>query len=202
MLTDLSDLERDALTELVNIAVSGAASRLATMVASEVSLTVPIVSVLQAEDAGMTLSGLGLGKVISVRQAFNGRLNGKTILLFPEGDEDVLVRAILGASMPDDEFHDIATDALGELGNVLLLGFLASIGSMLSLTFDVSLPHVMITDPDHILSPDEGAVILFIYVNFNIRGTHARGYFSLVLGLGGFTALREILAAFVANLIE
>ncbi|CAN5488805.1 hypothetical protein BH10PSE3_BH10PSE3_04260 [soil metagenome] len=48
LVNDLSELERDALTELVNIAVSGAASRLRAMVGSQVGLSVPIIEVLGA----------------------------------------------------------------------------------------------------------------------------------------------------------
>jgi chemotaxis protein CheY-P-specific phosphatase CheC len=38
MRADLSDIEQDALTELVNIAVSGAASRLRNMAGSETAI--------------------------------------------------------------------------------------------------------------------------------------------------------------------
>lgn len=199
---DLSEIERDALTELVNIAVSGAASRLRVMVGSEVSLTVPIIDVLAAEHAARSMADLGLDQLLAVRQAFEGRLSGQTMLVFSEADARTLANAVLGQDLSEQELLDLQADALGEVGNVLLLGLLATIGSMLGLTFEVAIPIVESAPVDEVFPANRERVIMLIHVNFSVRQIEARGYFALVLGLGSFAALREVLAAFLQDLLN
>ncbi len=198
---DLSDIERDALTELVNIAVSGAASRLRAMVGSEVSLSVPIVEVVGGTQAARSITELGLRELVAVRQAFEGRLNGQTMLVFSDADADTLMRAVLGQGFSEEDYAALRADTLGEIGNVLLLGLLATIGSMLGLTFDVQIPTVENSKVGHVFPPGEERVIMLIHVNFSVRQIEARGYFALVMGLGSFQALREILGAFLQTLL-
>jgi len=198
---DLSDIERDALGELVNITVSGAASRLRAMVGSEVSLTVPIVEVVGGTAAASSIADLGLQELVAVRQAFEGRLNGQTMLVFNDADADTLMRAVLGDGFSEEEYAELRVDTLGEIGNVLLLGLLATIGSMLGLTFDVKIPTVESAQVGHVFPPGEERVIMLIHVNFSVRQIEARGYFALVMGLGSFQSLRDIVGAFLAKVM-
>jgi chemotaxis protein CheC len=201
LVKDLSDMERDALTELVNIAVSGAASRLRSMVGSEVRLTVPIVNVLSAADAAEALAAFNLERLIAVRQAFEGRLNGQAMLLFNTLDAQTLVRAVLGEDYSEEDYSELHDDTLGEIGNVLLLGLLSTIGSMLGLTFQVEIPTVVATRNGAVFPTDGGRVIMLIHVDFSVGQIATRGYFALALGLGSFEALRDILAAFIKDVV-
>lgn len=198
----LSDLERDALTELVNIAVSGAVSRLRTMVGSEVSLTVPVVEVMDSEAAAQSITRLDPETLVSVRQRFDGPLAGEAMLILNEPDGETLARAVIGEDISPNELQDLHADTLGEVGNVLLLGVLATIGSMLKLSFQASIPMVERSAPSRVFALDENAIVLLIHVNFGVKKIDARGYFSLVLGLGSFEILRQVLAAFLEELIE
>jgi chemotaxis protein CheC len=201
LVNDLSEMERDALTELVNIAVSGAASRLRTMVGSEVRLTVPIINVLSAPDAAQALASINLEHVIAVRQAFEGRLSGQAMLLFNAVDAQTLVRAVLGEEYSDDDYAELRDDTLGEVGNVLLLGLLATVGSMLGLTFQVEIPTVEATRNGEVFPSDAERVIMLIHVDFSVGQIQTRGYFALALGLGSLAALRDILAAFLKDIV-
>lgn len=191
----LSDIENDALTELVNIAVSGAAVRLRAMVGTEVKLTVPAVSVVDGANAANAMEALGLSSIMAVRQGFSGLLHGETLLVFPEGSYRDLVHAVLGVDMDEAEVDALTDDALGEIGNVLLLGFLSTIGTLLEIQFQVALPTVALSKPEAIFSGDNDQVALFIYVNFIISGRKVRGYFGLILGVETFAVLRQVLAS-------
>lgn len=197
----LSDIENDALTELVNIAVSGAAVRLRAMVGAEVKLTVPAVSVIDGANAVNAMEALGLSSSMAVRQSFSGLLHGETLLVFPEGSYKDLVLAVLGPDMPEDEVDSLTDDALGEIGNVLLLGFLSTIGTMLEVQFQVTIPTVSLSEPRDIFTGDKDQVALFIYVNFMISGREVRGYFGLVLGVETFAILKQVLAAFLQKML-
>jgi len=193
----LSEIEKDALTELVNIAVSGAAVRLRAMVGTEVHLTVPAVSVMDGGEAVRAMHELGLANVLAVRQSFSGRLHGETMLVFPDKGYGALVRAVLGPDITEAEITDLTDDALGEIGNVLLLGFLSTIGKMLAVQFEVSVPTVTTAQPRELFDGDVERVALFIYVNFSISGRDVRGYLGLVLGVATFEILRQVLDAFI-----
>lgn len=196
----LSEIENDALAELVNIAVSGAAVRLRAMTGTEVKLTVPAVSVTDGANAIRTMEALGLSSIMAVRQGFSGRLRGETLLVFPEGRYKDLVYAVLG-DMTEAEIDALTADALGEIGNVLLLGFLSTIGTMLEVQFQVTIPTVALSKPDDIFTGDKDQVALFIYVNFMISGREVRGYFGLILSVETFSALKQVLTAFMQKLI-
>lgn len=196
----LSEIENDALTELVNIAVSGAAVRLRAMVGTEVKLTVPAVSVTDGANAIRTMEALGLSSMMAVRQSFSGRLRGETLLVFPEGSYRDLVHAVVGADMTEAEIDALTADALGEIGNVLLLGFLSTIGTMLALQFQVTIPTVALSKPDDIFTGDKDQVALFIYVNFTIGGREVGGYFGLILSVETFSVLKQVLTAFMHKL--
>jgi chemotaxis protein CheC len=201
LVKDLSDMERDALTELVNIAVSGAATRLRAMVGSEVHLTVPVINVMSPADAAQSLVTFNLQNLIAVRQAFEGRLSGQAMLLFGALDAQTLVRAVLGDDYSEQDYAELHDDTLGEVGNVLLLGLLSTIGSMLGLTFDVEIPTVEATHNGHVFREDGGRVIMLIHVDFSVGKILTRGYFALALGLGSFEVLRDIVAAFIKDVI-
>lgn len=202
MINKLSELERDALTELVNIAVSGAATRLRAMVGSEVTLKVPVVEIHEAEAAARALTSFGDEALTVVRQTFAGQLNGQTMLLFTSKDGQTLARAVLGDGYSDEDYAELQDDTLGEVGNVLLLGLLATIGSMLNVTFEVAIPTVAVLAADEVFPAEDGRVVMLIHVDFSVRQIDARGYFALVLGLGSFAALHEIIRAFLADLLE
>lgn len=201
-IANLSELERDALTELVNIAVSGAASRLRAMVGSEVTLKVPIIEIHEAAVATKSLTSFSDEALTVVRQEFVGRLSGQTMLLFSAADGRTLARAVLGEGYSEREYAELRDDTLGEVGNILLLGLLATIGSMLGLTFEVAIPTVAVLGAREVFPVEDGRVVMLIHVDFSVRQIDARGYFALVLGLGSFAALQEVIRAFLKNFLE
>ena len=83
----LSELERDALTELVNIGVSRAAASLRKMVGEQVLLSVPSVEVVSHATA-LTLIGEReeLDDLVGVRQEFSGAFSGRALLIFPRAN--------------------------------------------------------------------------------------------------------------------
>lgn len=197
-MTPFSELETDALTELVNIAVSGAASRLRGMVGAEVLLNVPHVAVVRSDLAASTMESLGLATYMGVSQAFGGQFSGQALLVFPSDNYRDFVRSVIGDMVGDDEIEALIPDALGEVGNVLLLGFLSGLGNMLEVVFEVATPQVHGGRSSELFAPDSGhEVVLFVYINFMVRGQNVRGYLALLLGLASFELMRGVLGRFI-----
>src|SRR6476620_12455359 len=75
----LTDLERDALAELSNIAMARAASSLRQMIKNEVLLAVPSVEILTSAAASTLVGKPDNAKLVAVRQDFAGAFSGRAL---------------------------------------------------------------------------------------------------------------------------
>src|SRR6185503_15149314 len=98
--TPLTDLERDALGELSNIAMARASNSLRQMVEHQVLLSVPSVEILAQEEAARLVAKPDNPKLVAVRQDFGGAFSGRALLIFPEANSLELVRAVVGWKLP------------------------------------------------------------------------------------------------------
>ena len=73
----LTDLELDALSELVNLGVSNAATSLREMIGEEVILSVPEVCVVTREVAIANLGERDGKSLVAVHQDFEGEIRGR-----------------------------------------------------------------------------------------------------------------------------
>ena len=138
----LTELQLDALTELVNLGVSNAASSLRQMVREEVILSVPEVCIVTREQAIANLGESAEKSLIAVHQDFEGEIGGRAILIFPEAKSMELVRALVGAALSVEDITELEHEALAETGNVLLNSCLATIADSLHCSLRISLPEV------------------------------------------------------------
>lgn len=201
----LTELERDALTELVNIGVSRAASSLRKMIGEEVLLSVPAVEIMAPQDAARLIAERETEELVAIQQQFEGAFSGQALLIFPEATSLDLVRAIIGGNVPLEEIAEMEQEALAETGNVILNGCLATMANMLKRSLTISLPEVVRGDGARLfnLSPDrsDGGLVLFLYINFSVRNRDIRGYIAMLMDLPSLAALKELIASFIDRVI-
>lgn len=197
----LTELQLDALTELVNLGVSNAATSLRQMVKEEVVLSVPAVSVLSRDEAVQSLGEHRTKKLVAVRQDFEGDIRGRALLIFPEAKSMELVRAVVGGDLSIEDIMELEQEALAETGNILLNGCLSTIANSLQRNLRISLPEVLHGEGSEFfelaLSQDASASVLFIYINFTIRQRNIQGYIAMLMDLPSLAALKELLVAFI-----
>lgn len=197
----LTELELDALTELVNLGVSKAATGLREMVREEILLSVPKVNIVSRDEAIAYLSEREKKRLIAVHQDFEGDINGRALLIFPEAKSMELVRAIVGGDLPLEELIELEQEALAETGNVILNSCLGTIANNLQRSLRISLPEVIHGDGaeffTHASSGQFGDHVLFIYINFAVRERDIRGYIAMLLDLPSLGVLRELLESFI-----
>jgi len=198
----LDELELDALTELVNLGVSRAALGLRTMAGEEVILTVPAVSTVTPQQAAEMIGGARIGQLVAVEQYFDGEVSGRALLIFPEANSLELVRAVVPEDIPADQLPDIAPEALCETGNVLLQACLGTMANMLQRTLGLSTPQLIRGRANDLFSQRETGTVLFIYINFSLRGRRVRGYVALLMDLPSMAALKNLVAEFVRRQTE
>lgn len=197
----LEEMERDALTELVNIGVSRAAASLRKMAGQQVLLSVPSLEVVTRTGAATLIRERESGGLVAVRQDFEGVFSGRALLIFPESNSMALVRAVAGSALSDAEASEMEDEALAETGNVVLNSCLATMANMLRQPLTMSLPQVVRGNGTGLFevipanSPD--GVVLFLYINFAINNHDIRGYIAMLMDLPSLQALRLLIAEFI-----
>jgi len=201
----LTDIERDALTELVNIGVSRAASSLRKMIGEEVLLSVPSVEIMPPQEAARLIGERETDGLVAIQQQFEGAFSGRALLIFPEATSMDLVRAIIGSDVPSDQIAEFEQEALAETGNVILNGCLATMANMLKQSLTISLPEVLRGDGPGLfaLPPERSAqgLVLFLYINFSVRNRDIRGYIAMLMDLPSLTALKMLIADFIDRIV-
>ena len=139
----LSELERDALTEIVNIGVARAASNLRKMVGAQVLLSVPAIEIVSQPRAARLIGEREEAELVAVRQDFSGAFSGRALLIFPETKSLELVRAVTRDELTVEEVLEMEHEALAETGNVILNSCLATMANMLKRSLTMTIPEVV-----------------------------------------------------------
>jgi chemotaxis protein CheC len=199
--TPLTELERDALAELSNVAMARAATSLRQMVKTEVLLSVPTVEIMTPANAAQAIAKPGNPNLVAIRQDFTGAFSGRALLIFPETTSLELVRVVVGRELPLEDIVDLEDEALAETGNIILNSWISTLANLLKQKLAMSLPHVIRRDQQHIF---EGAgshtsAVLFLRIRFEIREQEIGGYVALIMDIPSIDELRSLIAQFVGS---
>ena len=201
MSTVLTELQLDALTEMVNIGVNRAAASLREMVGEQVHLSVPKVDLVTRTRAIAILAETEAAHLVGVHQVFEGDVTGRALLIFPDTKSLELVRAVTGGELPLEEIIELEHEALAEIGNIILNGCLATMANMLQRNLKMSLPEILRGAPEVFFTlkppPEAGEVVMFLYINFAIRQRDIRGYIAMLMDMPSLAALQTLLDEFI-----
>ena len=202
--TPLSDLERDALAEISNIAMARAANSLRQMVEHEVLLSVPTIEILSQEGAAQIVAKPDNPKLVAVRQDFSGAFSGRALLIFPEANSLELVRVVVGRQLPLEDIVDLEDEALAETGNIILNSLVATIANLFKRGLKMSLPVVVRGDSrrmfESIETPER--LVLFLHIKFEISKKEIRGFVALLMDIPSIDELRSLIADFVTSITQ
>ena len=203
-MTPLTDMERDALGELSNIAMARAANSLRQMVGNEVRLSVPTVEVLSRQDATLIVEKGGSLKLVAVRQDFSGAFAGRALLIFPEVSSLELVREVVGKEASIEDIMDVEDESLAETGNIILNSWVATIANLLKRSLKMALPVVIRGGGRDLFATTEAEEpkILFLHIKFDIQKKEIRGYVALLMDIPSIDELRALIADFVIRSIQ
>jgi len=195
----LTELQLDALTELVNLGVSSAATNLSELVGEEVVLSVPRASVVTREEAIVNLREHGAKRLVGIHQDFDGDIRGRALLIFPEARSLELIRALVGAELSLDDIMELEQEALAETGNILLNSCLSTIANSLERNLKISLPEVIHGEGVDFFGQHSEAhgTVLFIYINFAVKQRDIQGFLAMILDLPSLVMLCTLLDAYI-----
>lgn len=138
----LSSKNRDAFTELINIAMGRAANALSTLTGKKIVLKVPHFDMIKASKLHDYFEDNFQSVGVAVQQRFSGIINGIATLAFPYNDAVSLVRVLISADKELDRLAPSEQTVLAEIGNIVLNGAISVLGNQLNTRFSISVPDV------------------------------------------------------------
>ncbi|WP_207460812.1 chemotaxis protein CheX [Azospirillum sp. SYSU D00513] len=199
----LTDLERDALTELVNIGVSRSATNLSRMLSEQVILSVPSVDIVSRSEAAHLVASGRRDSFVAVGQEFEGSFSGRALLIFPEESSQELAHSLLDDTVGQDALKEMEQDALREVGNVILNGCLTVVANTLRENLDIKVPYVTRGDAFQLFAPDGAAegLVIFLYVDFSVKSRSIRGYIALAIDHLSIEQLKAMVNGYIRNVL-
>jgi chemotaxis protein CheC len=196
----LNDVQRDALTELINIGFGRAANALSMLAGHRVVLQAPQVGVYPVTELENALDMLNHGEITSIHQVFSGTLCGNAMLLLDNISATTLVDLMNGGEGTPHELDENDREALIETGNILLNSFIGSFGNLLSVHVSFAVPSLRLDSlrrmvESMLVNDTEVEVALVIRVHFFLIKGDVSGYVVIVMGLPSIDALMEAMRA-------
>ena len=188
-LWQLTELERDAMQELMNIGFGHAAEDLAEIINLHVILSVPQIAVLQSAEVIRFINSEipDATDMSMITQFFSGRFSGGSFLVFPHGEGRKLLTIFDGELALLNEDYDVEVleqETLIEIGNIIIGACVGKIAEMLGDVVSYAPPrfcsqeHIHGTLADVLNTPDSFAILFKTVFNFDQHNIN--GYLFLV----------------------
>lgn len=138
----LSAAEKDAFTEVMNIAMEQAAEALNALLARRVLLKVPEVELMTASGLTAFFQEELVQVGVTMRQRFSGQLNGVAAMVFSSAHAMYLVRTLVGIQHELSRLSAAEQSVLTEMGNIVLNAAIAVLADQLGARVGLSLPDL------------------------------------------------------------
>ena len=142
-----SEMEIDALGEMMNISLGASATAMSTLLGSTVHITTPKVKILTRDQFEFKK----LEPAVGVEIAYVEGLEGSNIMMFSRNDVRIIVGTLLGEELSDDEFEldEINRSAICEVMNQMMGASATALSEFLKFTVNIStLVSFEITDEE------------------------------------------------------
>jgi len=189
----LSDYQKDALTELMNIGVGKGSATLNEMLAFPVTLHIPEVDVIRHSDL-LTHASFVQEKVLSgVNLAFSGDLKGFSQIVFPKDSAQKLVAMLIGETETPVEFNELHASSLTEVGNIVLNSLMGSFSNFFAKKLRYVVPTYEEGSPKYIFQQQipSDAVLLFCQAHFEVESLNIQGDIIILFTLNSFEDLKS-----------
>ncbi len=191
---ELSNEQYDFLKELFNLGIGGAANSLSQLVEQEVILSVPS---LIFESPDQLANRLGPEEdIYSVSQAMDGPFAMHSALLFRPKDSFDVVKAMLGQHLSDETLAELQSEALIEIGNIVLNACISVIAEALGESFTIHLPTFRDSKVDRMLDEimdDSTDILLSIIVKMELKNQQVKGHLVFILNTDSMSNLYKTL---------
>jgi len=194
----LNENQKDALSELINIAFSRTTASLSELTGNRIILEPPKVDIVPIDELQDRLLKEINGDVATVHQIFSGPVSGDALFLLDHQGAIKLASLISGVDLEVDYMTPSLKEVLMEIGNILLNACLGMFGNLLQLHITFSVPKIHLESLDVmldtlIISQQELKYALIAITQFKVRDSSIKGYLVIVLGVSSLERLLESL---------
>ena len=200
----LTELQHDALVELLNQGVGLAASALSQIVSEEVSMSVPQVLFQTRAEVAVALAGGEARRICAITQHYQGAFATEAILMFPEEKSLEIVRLMVGQSVTMEELSELEQEAMSEIGNIILNSCVSTLANIAGKELHGSLPIYRIGTGDQILGASGNqwdGMVLTLKIDFKIEKHAIDGYVAFLLDITALHDLRTYLDEYLHKLV-
>lgn len=199
----LTERQRDALSELINIAFARTGAALSELTGHRVMLNPPAVAVYRTEELREALAKFVPGDVASIHQVFAGPVAGDALLLLNYEGAVHLTDLLTDENNPSNFLDESAREVLTEVGNILLNACLGMFGNLLNVRVTFSVPRLHLESLDELLASlttdKEMHYALVVYTAFQIRDSSVKGFLVIVLSVASLDRLIQEVDAWEAQ---
>jgi len=194
----LTDVQQDALIELLNIGFGRAAASLSQLTGHRVLLEVPEVSIQLVSEVAEALERVVRTDVASVHQIFSGPVAGDALLILDYQGASMLKELLTNEPALPLSIDTSAREVITEVGNILLNACLGTFGNLLQVQVSFSVPHLSLESVGAILESlrinRRGLeYALIVHAGFRLREAEVKGYLVIVLSVASLDRLiREV----------
>ncbi|MCX8070141.1 MAG: chemotaxis protein CheC [Thermodesulfovibrionales bacterium] len=202
----LTDFEKDALKEIINLAFGTASAGLADVMGMYVFLNVPVIEVMQPEEICKYIENeISHSKGLNVvEQYYIGKIRGMAymVLSFENVEEILTILGLREIQKINHYSHDIlAQETIIEIGNIIIGACVSKIAEMLSDVVTYLPPRFIGSDysleaiSKEIFKPDSYVIILKTI--FKFEGKEVNGYIFLVNTYDSIQWLKDSINKFI-----
>jgi chemotaxis protein CheC len=193
---DLTDQQRDALTEVLNIATARTAAALSDLTGQRVELDVPHVVIHPIADLSAALSSFIRGDIVTVHQIFSGPVAGDALLLLEHFAAVTLIDLMTNENGHSKRLNESAREVLTEVGNILLNACMGVFGDLLQVRVSFAVPRLHLDALSGmlyslIIGHEELQYALLVHTTFRLRDSEVNGYLVIVLGVSSLDHLLQ-----------
>lgn len=183
----------DVLKELGNIGAGNAMTALAQLLNCKVDMKVPQVRLLEFQEVGALIGGEEL-IMAGIYLGVEGDITGSIMFLLEKNSAKHLIAKLMGMEIVNDEFGEMETSALMEVGNIITGAYLNSLATITNLKIYPTVPSICVDMAGAILSVPAiefgtlGDRILLIQSQF-MDEIELNGYFIMVPDIESYSKI-------------
>ncbi|HBH95816.1 MAG TPA: flagellar motor switch phosphatase FliY [Ruminococcaceae bacterium] len=142
---EFSDIQKDAIGEILNISMGSAATAVSELLSAKVWITTPRVEVKTAQE----MNYQRLEPAVCVKIQYIKGLSGTNMMVWKQDDVQLILNQLMGQPLvvsPDFEFDELNISAVSEVMNQMMGASATALSNFLGFTVDISTPKPVIMD--------------------------------------------------------
>ncbi|GHV46455.1 flagellar motor switch phosphatase FliY [Clostridia bacterium] len=139
MAVEFTDLQKDAIAEVMNISMGNAATAASELLSAKVWITTPRITVQKAGE----LHNQGLEPAVCVKIVYIKGITGSNLMVLKQDDVQMILNQLMGQPLvvtPDFEFDELNISAVSEVMNQMMGASATALSNFLGIHVDISTP--------------------------------------------------------------